>query len=103
MRKLELEKDLPEVFLTMESTILQMFIYRHATYNSSTRKIVKICICIMQSETSSTMASSPSFRNNNYTPIICTFYDPKKHLGIYISIFLEIWLTSSAFMYIIES
>ena len=46
---------------------------------------------------------SPSFRNNNYAPIICTFYDPKKYLGIYISILLEIWLTSSVFMFIIES
>ena len=35
--------------------------------------------------------------------IICTFYDPKEYFGDYISIFLEIWLTSSAFMYIIES
>ena len=65
--------------------------------------MVKICICIMQLETSSTVANSPSFRNNNNTPIICTFYDPEKYFRIHISMFLEIWLTSSAFMYIIES
>jgi hypothetical protein len=73
------------------------------TYNSSPCTILNICVCIMQSGASSTVATSPSFRNNNYTPIICTFYDPKKYFRIFISIFLEIWLTSSTFMYIMES
>jgi len=50
----------------MESLLSQMFIFRHATYNSGPCKKLKTCVCIIQLGTSGTTGKYGTVERSRY-------------------------------------